>query len=79
MTDRAPSALLAMRSHICVKGGRGFYPRQAIHESLLRQGLINFARVGTAVHCLLRPFSHYAPFHGSGNISVCLLNLGFQT
>ena len=28
------------------------FPRQAVYKLLLRQGLINFARVGTAVHCL---------------------------
>lgn len=32
------------------------FPRQAIYKLLLRQGLINFARVGTAEHCLLQMF-----------------------
>ena len=32
--------------------GSGMFPRQVIYKLLLRQGLINFARVGTAVHCL---------------------------
>ena len=35
------------------------FPRQAIYKPLLRQGLINFARVGTAVHCLPSMFRAY--------------------
>ena len=35
------------------------FPRQAIYKSLLRQGLINFARVGTAVPCLPSMFRIY--------------------
>lgn len=34
------------------------FPRQAIYKLLLRQGLINFARVGTAVPCLPSMFPH---------------------
>ena len=35
------------------------FPRQAIYRLLLRQGLINFARVGTAVPCLPSMFSRF--------------------
>lgn len=57
MTDRAPSALLAMRSHICVKGVLGFYHRQAIYESLLRQRAYEFCMSGTAMPSLPQMFS----------------------
>ena len=39
------------------------FPRQAIYKLLLRQGLIIFARVGTAVHCLPSMFPSFYPWH----------------
>ena len=37
--------------------------RQAIYNLLLRQGLINFARVGTAVPCLPSMFRYLSVLH----------------
>jgi len=37
----------------------GMFPRQAVYKLLLRQGLINFARVGTAVPCLPSMFRYF--------------------
>ena len=39
------------------------FPRQAIYKLLLRQGLINFARVGTAVPCLPSMFRYSSVLH----------------
>ena len=41
------------------------FPRQAIYRLLLRQGLINFARVGTAVPGLPSMFQNLSQPHGS--------------
>lgn len=39
------------------------FPRQAVYKLLLRQGLINFARVGTAVPCLPSMFRYLSVLH----------------
>lgn len=42
-----------------LKGVRDFIPDKRFMSPCVKQGLINFARVGTAVHCLLRPFPKF--------------------
>ena len=52
------------------------FPRQAIYKLMIRQGLINFARVGTAVHCLPSMFlnsNYYCLLNKSVNFYIELL------
>ena len=68
-----------MRSHrwnLCYRGS-GMLPRQAIYRLLLRQGPINFARVGTAVPCLPSMFPSYFYLRDS-NISSQSMWLSFS-